>query len=185
VPADGGRLTVLSCGRGVPELGATSWFGNGSGPGGAGFGGWGSEGGGPNPDAVAAVVDAGRRAGDTVVCDLPRHLPDAAVTAVERAELVVLVVPAEVRACAAALPVVERLRALGAQVRLVVRGPSPGGLLPVDVSRALALPLLVAMRAAPGLAAALDAGRLPVRTPRNPLARAAAVVLDMVGRDAP
>jgi secretion/DNA translocation related CpaE-like protein len=30
---------------------------------------------GPEPDAMAAVVEAGRRSGDTVVCDLPRHLP--------------------------------------------------------------------------------------------------------------
>jgi secretion/DNA translocation related CpaE-like protein len=154
VPADGGHMTVLSCGRG---------------------------GGVPSADAVAAVVDAGRRCGDTVVCDLPRHLPDAAVAALNRADLVVLVVPAEVRACAAALQVADRLRALGAPARLVVRGPSPGGLLPADVSRALALPLVAAMRPAPGLAAALDAGRLPFRTPRSPLARGANAVLDVLG----
>lgn len=154
VPADGGRMTVLSCGRG---------------------------GGAPNAEAVAAVVDAGRRSGDTVVCDLPRHLPDAAVAAVNRADLAVLVVPAEVRACAAALQVADRLRDLGAPIRLVVRGPSPGGLLPADISRALALPVVAAMRPAPGLAAALDAGRLPFRTLRSPLARGASAVLDTLG----
>jgi secretion/DNA translocation related CpaE-like protein len=150
VTARGGRLTVLSCARdGEP----------------------------PNPAAVAAVVEAGCRAGDTVVCDLPRHLPEAALVVLDRAELVVLVVPAEVRACAAATPLVERLRARGVPVRLVVRGPAPGGLTPVDVSRTLRLPLLAAMRPAPGLAAALEAGRLPVRSMRGPLAKAAGLVL--------
>lgn len=152
----GDRLTVLSCGR---------------------------DGHSPAPEAVAAVIDAGRRAGDTVVCDLPRHLPEAAVVALDRADLVVLVVPAEVRACAAATPLAEQLRQRGSTVRLVVRGPAPGGLLPADVSRVLALPLLASMRPAPGLAAALDAGRLLFRTMRNPLARAAGLVLDVLVED--
>jgi secretion/DNA translocation related CpaE-like protein len=171
VPADGGRLTVLSCGcRPSMDIGS----------------GLGSElrresdGWEPAPDAVAAVVDAGRRSGDTVVCDLPRHLPDAAIAALSRADLVVLIVPAEVRACSAAVPVLGRLHDSGTPVRLVVRGPSPGGLLPVDVGRALGLPVLTAMRPAPGLARALDAGRLPIRSARCPLARAAATVLDAV-----
>jgi secretion/DNA translocation related CpaE-like protein len=153
VPAGRGRLTVLSCGRdGEP----------------------------PGAGAVASVVEAGLRCGDTVVCDLPRHLPDSAVAAVDRSGLVVLVVPAEVRACSAALPVARGLLARGVPARLVVRGPAPGGLAPQDLSRALGLPLLAAMRPAPGLAAALDAGRLPFRSARSPLARAAAVVLDAV-----
>jgi len=155
IPVGGRRLTVLSCGRdGEP----------------------------PNADAVAAVVDSGRRAGDTVVCDLPRHLPDAAGAALDRAELVALVVPAEVRACAAAAPLAERLVARGGNVRLVVRGPAPGGLAPIDVSKVLGLPLLAAMRPAPGLAATLEAGRLPFRSARSPLARAAAAVLDALSR---
>jgi len=158
VAADGGRLTVLSCGRGNA---------------------------GPTADAVAAVVESGRRAGDVVVCDLPRHLPEPSVAALDRAELVVLVVTADVRACAAATPVADLLRDRGAPVRLVVRGPSPGGLAPVDVSRALSLPLLASMRPAPGLAAALDAGRLPFRSGRNPLAKAAATVLDALTGTAP
>jgi hypothetical protein len=96
---------------------------------------------------------------------------------VDRADLVVLVVPAEVHACAAATALAARLRERAAAVRLVVRGPAPGGLSPVDVSRALRLPLVAAMRPAPGLAAALDAGRLPARSTRGPLARAAEAVL--------
>lgn len=62
---------------------------------------------GPEPDAAVAVVEAGRRAGETVVCDLPRHLTDAALAVAEACDLVVLVVPAEVRAVAAAARVAE------------------------------------------------------------------------------
>lgn len=131
----------------------------------------------PEAEAVGAVIDAGRRTGDTVVCDLPRHLPEPARAALERADLVTLVVPAEVRACASAAPIVHRLRQQGCQIRVIVRGPAPGGLAPADVSKTLAVPLLTAMRPAPGLAAALEAGRLPVR---GALARAATAVLDTV-----
>ena len=51
--------------------------------------------------AVEAVVDAGRRGGATVVCDLPRRLTDGAEIALEAADLVVVVSPCDVRACAA------------------------------------------------------------------------------------
>lgn len=135
----------------------------------------------PSPDAVSAVVEAGRRAGDTVVCDVPRQLPAGASAVVERADLIVLVVPAEVRACAAARPVAARLLDRHDQVGAVVRGPAPGGLMPDDVARALSVPLLAAMRPAPRLGAALDAGRLPFRSARGPLAGAAAAVLDAAG----
>src|SRR5207248_1580157 len=43
---------------------------------------------GPAPAAVRAVVEAGRRAGDTVVCDLPRYPTDAAAAALAVADLV-------------------------------------------------------------------------------------------------
>lgn len=134
---------------------------------------------GPAPDAALAVVEAGRRAGDTVVCDLPRHLTDAAVAVLDASDLTVLVVPAEVRATAAASRVARRLGERGATVAVVVRGPSPGGLVGEDVAEALGLDVLVSIEAEPGLAAALDRGAVPgVR--RGPLAGAAAAVLDAV-----
>ncbi|WP_233160416.1 septum site-determining protein Ssd [Actinophytocola xanthii] len=48
----------------------------------------------PAPDAVAAVLEAGRRAGETVICDLPRTLGPSAQAALTRADLTVVVVPA-------------------------------------------------------------------------------------------
>jgi secretion/DNA translocation related CpaE-like protein len=136
---------------------------------------------GPTAAAVAAVVDAGRRAGETVVCDLPRYPTEAAITALGAADLTVLVVPAEVRASAAAARVAAVLAEHGGSTRLVVRGPAPGGIEAAEISRALDLPLLVAMRPEPGLARAVEAGRPPGH-PRGPLAGAARTVLAELAR---
>lgn len=136
---------------------------------------------GPGPDgaAVRTVCGAGRRAGETVVCDVPRYPCEPGAAALETADLAVLVVPAEVRACAAAATVAARVRQYGVALQLVVRGPAPGGLTPDDVSRALDLPLLAAMRPQPGLAGALDRGAVPGRS-RGPLAVAARQVLGVL-----
>ncbi|MGH3775179.1 MAG: septum site-determining protein Ssd [Pseudonocardiaceae bacterium] len=133
---------------------------------------------GPGPDgaAVRTVCAAGRRAGETVVCDVPRYPCEPGTAALETADLAVLVVPAEVRAAAAAATVAARVQRCGVALQLVVRGPAPGGLTPNDVSRALDLPLLAAMRPQPGLSGALDRGAVPGRS-RGPLATAARQVL--------
>ncbi|HEY2725158.1 MAG TPA: septum site-determining protein Ssd [Pseudonocardiaceae bacterium] len=149
---DKGGLTVLACDRDGP---------------------------GPDGAAVRTVCGAGRRAGEIVVCDVPRHPGESGTAALESADLAVLVVPAEVRACAAAATVAARVRRYGITPQLVVRGPAPGGLTPADVSRALDLPLLTSMRPQPGLAGALDRGAVPGRG-RGPLATAARRVIDVV-----
>jgi len=138
---------------------------------------------GPGPDAVAVhtICDAGRRAGDTVVCDVPRHPCEPGTAALETADLAVLVVPAEVRACAAAATVAARISRYGVALHLVVRGPAPGGITPSDVSRALDLPVLAAMRPQRGLSGALDRGAVPGRS-RGPLATAARQVIAALDR---
>jgi secretion/DNA translocation related CpaE-like protein len=142
---------------------------------------------GPAPAAVAAVIDAGRRAGETVVCDLPRYPTESAVAALAEADLTVLVVPADVRSCAAAARVAAVLVEHCEAVRLLVRGPAPGGVAPSEVAAALELPLLTAMRTEPRLPRTVERGELPGR--RGPLAAAARTVLtalaagpDAVGR---
>lgn len=132
---------------------------------------------GPSPAAVSAVVEAGRRAGETVVCDLPRHPSDAAVAALSAADLTVLVVPADVRSAAAGARMASVLGEHGRAPRLVVRGPAPGGLGVAEIGRALGLPVLAAMRPEPGLARALERGTAPGGR-RGPLRSAAAAVLD-------
>lgn len=129
-----------------------------------------------DPTALAAVVEAGSRGGATVVCDVPRRSTAAAEVALDAADLVVLVVPAEVRACAAAGAMAPWLSSINPNVGLVVRGPAPGGLRAAEVAGSVGLPLLAAMRPQPGLAEALERGGLRVAR-RSPLASAAHRVL--------
>jgi hypothetical protein len=76
--------------------------------------------------------------------------------------------------------VAEPLATRGVPLRVVVRGPAPGGLDADDVAHALGLEVLVSVPPEPGLAAALDRGTVPgVR--RGPLQDAAAAVLDALG----
>jgi secretion/DNA translocation related CpaE-like protein len=132
---------------------------------------------GPRPGALVSVLSAGRRAGETVVCDLPRYPTETALAAVDAADLTVVVVPAEVRSTAAAARVVGVLRQRGGLLGLVVRGPAPGGLTARDVAGAVGVPLLHAMRPQPGLAGSVERGVIPGRR-RGPLAAAARAVLD-------
>jgi secretion/DNA translocation related CpaE-like protein len=132
---------------------------------------------GPSPAAVSSVLDAGRRAGDTVVCDVPRYPTEAAVAALAAADLTVLLVPADVRSCAAAARVAAVVAEHGGSAGVVVRGPAPGGLTPDEVATALGLPLVAAMRAERGLARSLERGDAPGRG-GGPLATAATSVLD-------
>lgn len=150
LPSPDGVLTVLACDR---------------------------AGAGPDPGAAVAVVEAGRRAGEVVVCDLPRTPTDTSLAVADAADLVVVVVPAEVRAVAAAARVAEPLVERGVPLRLVVRGPAPGGLDADDVAQALGLEVLASVAPEPGLAAALDRGKVPGLRP-GPLQDAAAAVLD-------
>lgn len=131
----------------------------------------------PEPDAVNAVIDAGRRSGDIVVCDLPRDLSRSACVALDLADLVALVVPAEVRACVAARKIAERILDRGANAGVVVRGPAPGGLRAEEIGHAVGLPLLASMSQQSGLARALEHGDFSTGS-RGPLASATNRVLD-------
>ncbi len=125
---------------------------------------------------VDAVIDAGRRGGATVVCDVPRRLTDAVHTALDTADLVVLVSPCDVRSCAATATIAPVLCALNPNVGVVVRGPAPGGLRAADVAATAGITLLAAMRAEPGISDQLEHGGLRLRR-RSALAAAARRVL--------
>lgn len=125
---------------------------------------------------VDAVIEAGRHGGATVVCDLPRRLTDAVMTALDGADLVVLITQCDVRACAATAAMAPVLSAVNPNIGLVVRGPSPGGLSPADVGEIVGLPVLAAMRPEPLLAEKLERGGVRMGA-RSPLALAARQVL--------
>ncbi|WP_242460682.1 septum site-determining protein Ssd [Mycobacterium paragordonae] len=131
------------------------------------------------PAPVAAIVEAGRRGGVTVVCDLPRRLTEAAQAALDSVDLVVLVSRCDVRACAATTALVPVLRAINPNLGLVVRGPAPGGLRAAEIADIAGAPLLASMRAEPGLSDQLERRGLRLGR-RSALAAAARSVLTVL-----
>lgn len=129
-------------------------------------------------EAMRAVLEAGLRSCDLVVTDLPRALDDPSRVALSLAAVVLLVVPAEVRAAAAATRVAVQLAPLARDLRLVVRGPSPSGLGADEIAGALGLPLAGFLRPEPGLDLALERGEPPGRRARGPLAGLCGQLLD-------
>ena len=88
----------------------------------------------------------------------------------EAADLVLLVVPAEVRAVASAARIASEVTAVVDDLRVVVRGPAPGGLGALDVAHALGLPLAGYLKAESNLGARLERGEAPAGQGRGPLA---------------
>ncbi|WP_323055444.1 septum site-determining protein Ssd [Mycolicibacterium sp. J2] len=131
------------------------------------------------PAPLASVIDAGRRAGVTVVCDVARQSGTATETALRAADLVALVTPADVRATAASGVVGRWAGTVNPNIGVVVRGPAPGGLRATDVARTIDVPLLAAMRPQPGLATTMERSGLRIRA-RSPLAVAAGRVLSLL-----
>ena len=128
--------------------------------------------------ALEAVLSAGRRSHQLVVADLPRNLDETTRSVLALTATTVLVVPAELRAAAAAARVAAAVGALCADVRLVTRGPSPAGLTGPQVAAALALPLLADLRAEPGLDLALERGQAPAQRVKGPLSGACHLLLE-------
>lgn len=122
-------------------------------------------------DAMRAVLSAASRASDLVVVDLPRRVDEAAAEALARSTVTLLVVPAEVRAVAAAARVAYGVRQHAADVRVLVREPAPTGLSADVVTGALRLPGAGHVRAEKNLDVALDNGHPPLERERSPLAR--------------
>jgi secretion/DNA translocation related CpaE-like protein len=120
--------------------------------------------------AMASTMDAGRRGRDLVVVDLPRQLDEAAVIALQSADRAYVVVPAELRATAAAARVASSVARHCASLAVIVRGPAPGRLKAREVARALGLPLAGTLRPEPGLCRGLERGEAPAASGRGPLA---------------
>lgn len=119
--------------------------------------------------AMAAALDAARRGRDLVVVDLPRWLDEPAVTALQAVDQAFLVVPAELRATAAAARVAAQAGQHCANLSVVVRGPAPGRLKAKEIAQALDLPLAGTLRPEPSLIRGLERGEAPTSTGRGPL----------------
>ncbi|WP_406285102.1 septum site-determining protein Ssd [Embleya sp. NBC_00896] len=123
------------------------------------------------PDTMRSVVRAVRRRHDFAVLDVPRHTDPVGDEALRQCDTGLLVVPAEVRALAAAAQALERVRPALRDVRAVVRQPSPSGLSSAAVARGLGVPLAGELRPEAGLSAAAERGDPPGLRTRGPLAR--------------
>jgi secretion/DNA translocation related CpaE-like protein len=129
-------------------------------------------------DAMAAVLQSGRRGHSLVVVDLPRYPDPVARVVLAAADLVLLVVPADLRSLAAAGAVAARLVDLTSDLRVVVRGPAPGRLTERQVADFLGLRPAGWLDSEPSVVGALEHGVPPPRSARGPLARLCRDLLD-------
>src|SRR5205085_5887107 len=114
-----------------------------------------------------------RRRGGVVVVDLPRRVDDAVAEALAQVDVGLLIVPAELRAVAAAQRVATGVRPVLGDLRAVARGvPGPDpGLPPDEIARLLKLPLAGELGWDTGLVGDLARDVPPGAQPRGPLAR--------------
>ncbi len=124
-----------------------------------------------SPDAMAVALDAGRHDRDLVIVDLPRSIDDASALALTVADRTYLVVPAELRACAAAARVAATVISLCPDLQVVVRRPAPGRLTPVEVADAVGLPLAGSFDLETSITNALERGEPPTGNGRGSLAK--------------
>lgn len=129
------------------------------------------------PEVGRAVLAAAGQAHELLVVDLPRQLDELAEATLAGADVALLVVPAEVRAVAAAARVASYVGALAGDVRVVSRGPAPSGLTAELVAGSLGLPLAGRLKPEPGLARSLERGEPPGGSGRGPLAELARSLL--------
>lgn len=123
------------------------------------------------PQAVRAVLAAARRGGGAVVVDLPRRVDSGVAEILAQLDLGLLVVPAELRAVAAAGRVASAVGMVLRDLRVAVRGPYAPGLDDREVARLLGLPLVGDVPVEPGLQHPPGSGRPPGASGRSPLAR--------------
>ncbi len=127
----------------------------------------------PGRAAMTSVLAAARRGGDVVVADVPRYPDDDVCSVVASCDAMLIVVPAQVRAVAAAAGVVRNVRVLCNDIHLAVRSDGRGGLHERDVANALELPLTAVVRTESRLSAAVERGLLVPALRKSALARTA------------
>jgi len=135
----------------------------------------------PSAGVPAAVLDSLRHSVELVLVDLPGHLLTSCTEVTSRLDRLLLVVPREVGSVLAGANVLGRPELAGLDVRLVVRGPAPGGLSASRVVEALGRPMVVDMRADPMLARDTELGLAPGLRRRQPLGRACRAILRDLG----
>jgi secretion/DNA translocation related CpaE-like protein len=131
-------------------------------------------------EALSVVVEAARGAGCRVVVDLSRAAPDGdGAGIVTDADLVVLVVPARLRAATAARLLVESPGSPWAGAQLVV-GQVPGGLSRAEVAEVVGRPVLADLPHDRGAVPRAERGEPPAVGARSPLGGSVRRILGQV-----
>jgi len=123
-------------------------------------------------EVVSVVLDALATSHDRVVLDLDRSCVLGAAAIVARCETALVVASRDVRSVAGVLALREALVAQSPDVRLVVRGPAPGGLGVLELAHVVDLPVAASMGSQRGFDAALERGGGPGARRRGSFARA-------------
>ncbi|MGV8965993.1 MAG: septum site-determining protein Ssd [Cellulomonas sp.] len=126
----------------------------------------------PGAEVVADVLDALAGCHDQLVLDLDRRSVLAERGPLARCAAVLVLASRDVRSVAGVLALRDGLLGAVADVRLVVRGPAPGGLGVLELAHVVDLPVAASMAPQRGFDGALERGGGPVPRRRGPLARA-------------
>jgi secretion/DNA translocation related CpaE-like protein len=138
---------------------------------------------GPRPvpaDVLRGLVGAAQRGAELVVADLPRHLDGAAAELLRTCAAVVLVVPSQVRAVAAARSLLSGLRSMCGDVRIVVRRTPHSDLTADSIAAVLGQPLAGVVPTRRSVARAIDDGLGPLG--RGRLERSCRAILTTLDR---
>jgi secretion/DNA translocation related CpaE-like protein len=119
--------------------------------------------------AIRAVLNAAERTADLIIVDVPRDLGAIGAELLPRALLTLLLVPAEVRAVAAATRVAHEVRRHTGTARIVVRGRGVSALDAATVATAVGLPLMGELANDSRLRRVLDHGEAARRMSGGPL----------------
>ncbi len=136
------------------------------------------------PEAVVTALDAARSHGTLVVVDTPRAATALRDSVIDSVNLVVVVTVASLHAVSATRAIVPGILDRGADVALVVRGPSPGGLRANAIADAIGLGLLASYRPDPRLPSRLERDRLRVSA-HGPLGRACDAIIARAAHHTP
>lgn len=123
--------------------------------------------------AVDAVLAAAARTHDLIVLDLPRVLDASSSTALRRADELLVVVPARLRATVSAAQLLAAWSSSAPATRAVVRRTPKDALASRTVADALGVRLAMQMRDDPRFDAGLARGEAPGLRARSPLRLAA------------
>ncbi|MFI5915527.1 septum site-determining protein Ssd [Dactylosporangium sp. NPDC051541] len=111
------------------------------------------------PETMAGALEDGARNCDLIVADLPRRLDEAATMALRAADRVLLVVPAETRACVAAARVAATIAPHSSATQIVVRDPLQ--MRSEHIGEVLRLPVAGDLRSERDLPGRLERGKGP------------------------